>query len=82
MKINRKETEMSDFKRMDQILFMGSQIKSVSDHVCQKWDILELQKQLWEGKVPHESRKLLNGKERYPMMKQDGKVPRVNLYTP
>ena len=29
---------------MDQKLCKGSQMKSLDDHVCQKWDILELQK--------------------------------------
>ena len=66
---------------MDQIIY-GQSDKSPGDHVCQKWDILELQKRPWEGKVPHESRELLNGKTRYPMMKWDGKVPCVTLYTP
>ena len=31
------------FQKMDQKLFKGSQKKSLDDHVCQKWDILELQ---------------------------------------
>ena len=31
------------FQRMDQKLCKGSQMKSLDDHVCQKWDIIELQ---------------------------------------
>ena len=41
MKIQRKKLKL---KKMDQRLIKGSQKKCLDDHVCQKWDILELQK--------------------------------------
>ena len=31
------------FQKMDLKLCKGSKMKSLGDHVCQKWDILELQ---------------------------------------
>ena len=54
---------------------MGSQIKSVSDHVCQKVGYIRAVKHNYgKDRWPNKSRKLLNGKAMYPMMKWDGKV--------
>ena len=45
---------------MDQKLSKGSQKKSLDDHVCQKWDILELQNDYGKDRCPMSPEKLLN----------------------
>ena len=52
MKIKRKETEISNVIEWTRKYLWAVKRKRVGDHVCQKWDILELQNDYGKKKCP------------------------------